>query len=193
MRKAFWLCGLAWLAMSPAHAREFPGEFLFASRLSAGVAQVRDELTSERQRINATTTGFGFTVGYMAPFHVVAEVGGQLQNDTPIFGDNSLFSLGELHAQVGIDIQLLQDWHLVPKFGRVYWNLRPNVDELGPSHILPAVMVSSVAARSGIADVYELALRKQVAEQAAIGFSLRDFKLPDGHSRTLGLELVVRF
>jgi len=177
------LLTLAALCMTKVHAQGLPGEFQFAPRLSIGLADVRDEW-SEPQRTTSLTSGAGLNIGYLAPFFLVLEAGLQLHEEQLVLSENGDFSIAEFYIQAGLDIPLYDGWHLSPKFGRGYSQVSPIEETPGFSGILR---------RERTSDVYELSIRKYFDEPVALGISLRDFKLPDGHSRTVSFELVLRF
>lgn len=187
--KTLCLLALALLSIPKVQAQGFPGEFQVAPRFSAGLVGVRDQIDLERGKYIGATTGAGLSFGYLAPFHVIAEIGAHHQEEKVLFEGEGDFFVNEFYAMAGFDIPLPSGWHISPKFGRVYWRLSPNDfdDDLQPRF-------SPIAKATGTADVYELSLRRYVDNQrAAFGVSFKDYKVADGHSSTASLDFVLRF
>jgi hypothetical protein len=169
-------------------AADFPGEIQVTPRLDLGAATVRDEL-SEPARSESLISGFGFTLGYLAPFHLIVEAGVHFQEEFPAFLGDSAFKILELSVQAGVDVPLGNGWHLAPKFGRVHVRVDPPNEGFRAS----GEPSSGIAKSERDSNVYELSLRKDFDAHFALGVSYRELALPDGRERTLGVEAAFRF
>jgi hypothetical protein len=128
--------------------------------------------------------GGHLSVGYRAPFGLVAEIGTSASGE-PIFGWASGGELRERYGAVGYDIGFGKGWHFVPKIGLTKWRLDAGelqdlVDESGEVQ----------ESLHGSDPYIELSLTRTFNPHVAIGFTLKEADVEFGEARSAAFRFV---
>jgi hypothetical protein len=188
MRRSLLILSLALSAIlfqQPASAAQ--PELQITPRVGGGSLLVHEFVGINKSEIDTRTYGIGASLGVLTPIGVVAEIGAETFADFNFFDSFDSFRLSQEFASIGYQFDLGNDWRLVPRVGRAYWELRSQEGRLfhpGPEE------VSKVR---GWNYYWEVGVARRVSNVVSLGMNYKQGQYSFGRTRSAAFMVTLGF
>jgi hypothetical protein len=187
MGKKRWLPVLLAALAAPAVHAEERGK-MFVSPYG-GYAHLRIDagtVSDQPETLRFDALQLGVSVGYRAPFGLVAELGRSSAVHADFFDDSTGdYDLKQTYGAIGWQIEFGDGWQLTPRVGRARWQLASDERNLIDSD-------GEIRRElEGWEYFWEASIMREVSDAVSLGLNFKDIEQPYGHAR-IG-EFLVKF
>jgi hypothetical protein len=106
------------------------GELQISPRIGKSTLNIKSDLLADHKAVDIDTLASGVTLGYVTPIGFMAEAGYVKQGNWDWFGATDEYQLSEYSLAVGYQIETPRGFRIIPKVGRVRWDLYSKQDTL---------------------------------------------------------------
>ncbi|HEX5055725.1 MAG TPA: outer membrane beta-barrel protein [Gammaproteobacteria bacterium] len=138
---------------------------------------------------NADSFGFSWSLGYRFNSGLLAEAGASLQTSDDIFGNGDTYDLKREELLLGYQFRLGDTMRLIPKFGRVNWDLHSRDGAL----ISASEDAQSQDLGKGTANIAELVLEFRINDTLQLGVAYEKLRYRFGESKTTDFSIRFEF
>ncbi len=178
MKIHYALASLLLLQATASSAQAAEG-FQISPRVGKSTLRLDADTTTANEVLEKDTFLTGVTLGYVTPFYLMAEGGYSKQGNWTWFGSEDKYRLSEYSIAVGFQIDTPKGFRIVPKVGRVRWDL------YSKEGLLNTTTPGNTNTVRSYDDFWELTLQKKVSESVALGITYKDNRYDFGNMKSI--------
>lgn len=181
--KAIYLATALLLLQAPYVKAADIGEFQISPRIGKSTLDIKGDVLANHEHVDIDTLATGVTLGYVSPIGLMVEGGYVKQGNWDWFGATDEYKLSEYSLAIGYQFETPHGFRIVPKIGRVRWDLYSKQDTFDDFTIV-GNREDERTIRS-YDDFWEVTLQKKISKSVALGVTYKDNHYDFGNARAI--------
>jgi hypothetical protein len=147
-------------------------------RIGKSTLKLDRDTTTTNEVVEKDTLLTGVSLAYVTPFYLMVEGGYASQGNWTWFGTEDKYRLSEYSVAVGLQIDTPHGFRIVPKVGRVRWDLYSR------EGLLNTKTPDNTNTWRSYDNFWELTFQKKIGESVALGVTYKDNPYDFGNAKS---------